>query len=126
MELGIKQKQLSTEARTRLMSYNYPGNIRELSNIIESSLIISKTNTIKAEDLALPKQEINSELNGSQKIELENGYKKIQDIFNGLEESLIKEALNTHKDMPNEDIAKLLGTTRRVLESRIKAYNIKK
>ncbi|HOW16978.1 MAG TPA: hypothetical protein PK443_04615, partial [bacterium] len=73
-----------------------------------------------------PKQEINSEINPSQKIELENGYKKIQDIFNGLEESLIKEALNTHKDIPNEDIAKLLGTTRRVLESRIKAYNIKK
>jgi len=126
VELGIKQKQLSTEARARLMSYNYPGNIRELSNIIESSLIISKTNTIKAEDLALPKQEINSEINSSQKIELENGYKKIQEIFNGLEESLIKEALNTHKDIPNEDIAKLLGTTRRVLESRIKAYNIKK
>ena len=124
--LGMSQKQLSAEAKNKLLSYNFPGIIRELSNIIESSLIVSKTNTIKPNDLAIPKHEISSPLDNGTKIDIENGYANIKNISDKLEEELIREALSVHKDMPNEDIAKMLGTTRRVLESRIKAYGIKK
>lgn len=126
IELGMAKKQLSPESRSKLLSYSFPGNIRELSNIIERSLIVSKNNTIRPDDLALPKHEIISSLESGQKIGIENGYANIKNISEKLEEELIREALSVHKDMPNEDIAKMLGTTRRVLESRIKAYGIKK
>ena len=125
-ELALKQKQLTPEAKSRLLSYSFPGNIRELSNIIESALIVSKGQTIRPDELPLPKHEINAPLESVQKIELENGYAKISEISEDLKKNLIQEAINTHKDMPNEDIAKMIGTTRRVLESKIKAYGIKK
>lgn len=123
-ELGIKQKHLSPEAKNRLLAYSFPGNIRELSNIIESALIVSKGPAIKPDELPLPKYEINSPVGTSQKIEIENGYAKIEQIKSRMEEDLIREAVNNYKNMPNSDIAKILGTTRRIFESRLKAYGI--
>jgi len=125
-ELGIKQKQLTSEAKNRLLAYSFPGNIRELSNIIESALIVSKGSTIKPDDLPLPKHEISAPIESVQKIEIQNGYAKIEQIKSKMEEELIREAVNTHKNTPNENIAKMLGTTRRIFEARLKEYGIKK
>ena len=44
--LCIKKKRLSTEALSKLMIYQYPGNIRELRNIIERAIILESHDTI--------------------------------------------------------------------------------
>lgn len=46
--------ELSTAAVRRLMCYDWPGNIRELENIIERALVISSGPVILAEDILLP------------------------------------------------------------------------
>ncbi|MFH1223402.1 MAG: sigma-54 dependent transcriptional regulator [Pseudomonadota bacterium] len=126
-EFGIKPKQLSPDARERLLGYSFPGNVRELSNIIESALIVSRGNTIKASELPLLKQEISLDENGTAtKIDLEKGFEKIEELKNKLEVELIKEAVKTYPKNSNGEIAKILGTTRRVIEARMKNFNILK
>ncbi|MEI6093240.1 MAG: sigma 54-interacting transcriptional regulator, partial [bacterium] len=126
-DFGIKPKQISPDAMDKLLSYDYPGNIRELSNIIERALIVSKGNVIRANEIHLPKHEISSEEVGpGKKILIENGFIQIEDITKKLEEDVIKEALKLHSSLSNTELANLLGTTRRILESRMKNYGIGK
>ncbi len=49
--------QLSAEALEALMSYDYPGNVRELRNIVERAVILARGPAIGAEDVVLPKLE---------------------------------------------------------------------
>lgn len=50
-ENGIKQKQISPEAKERLLTYPFPGNIRELKAIIDLAIVMSEAETIQLEDL---------------------------------------------------------------------------
>ncbi|AQW81123.1 sigma54-dependent response regulator [Campylobacter pinnipediorum subsp. pinnipediorum] len=48
---SLEEKELSEEAMEELLSYDYPGNIRELISIIERAAILSEDRYIKADDL---------------------------------------------------------------------------
>ena len=50
---GINQKALKL-----LINYDYPGNVRELENIIERAIVLCKNNDIRETDLPLHKGEI--------------------------------------------------------------------
>ncbi|WP_102261440.1 sigma-54-dependent transcriptional regulator [Mesobacillus jeotgali] len=47
-------KRLSSEAYAALEEYDFPGNVRELSHLIERGVLLSKGSMIGAEDLLLP------------------------------------------------------------------------
>jgi transcriptional regulator of acetoin/glycerol metabolism len=44
--------QLSGEARDALLAYSWPGNIRELENVIERCVLLADDNTIRLRDLS--------------------------------------------------------------------------
>ena len=50
-EDGRKIEGISPQARRALLNYDWPGNIRELKNCIESSVVLAKGNIIQLEDL---------------------------------------------------------------------------
>jgi transcriptional regulator with PAS, ATPase and Fis domain len=51
--LGALVRRISEEAMETLLNYNYPGNVRELENILEHALIICQDDTIERKHLPL-------------------------------------------------------------------------
>jgi len=52
-EYGFEEKALSEEAKKTLLDYEWPGNIRELINVIERAVILSDSDIIEKKDLIL-------------------------------------------------------------------------
>lgn len=50
--MGKKMRRISTRDMNALQSYHWPGNIRELRNVIEHSLIVSQSDTLEVQRLA--------------------------------------------------------------------------
>ena len=50
-ENAIPKKELSAKARSKLLSYHYPGNVRELKAIVELAAVMSNTAMIEEEDI---------------------------------------------------------------------------
>lgn len=46
-------KRLSTDALARLQSHNWPGNVRDLENVMERSVRLCRRDTLKADDLLM-------------------------------------------------------------------------
>ena len=55
---GIEKKQLSGEAFKKLVSYSWPGNIRELENVIERAITLCESNIIYSEHLHIGKGDV--------------------------------------------------------------------
>lgn len=53
-QMGKKIKGYSTKARSAMHAYDWPGNIRELRNVVERSLILTTGDEIEADVLGLP------------------------------------------------------------------------
>lgn len=54
-DYGIEPKQISGEALRKLVSYSWPGNIRELENVIERAITICESNIIYSEHFHIGK-----------------------------------------------------------------------
>ncbi|MDO9615360.1 MAG: sigma-54 dependent transcriptional regulator, partial [Bacteroidota bacterium] len=52
-ENNMKPKSLTPEASTRLLSYSFPGNIRELKSVIELAVTLADQNEITADHIVL-------------------------------------------------------------------------
>jgi transcriptional regulator with PAS, ATPase and Fis domain len=52
--LSARSKSMSEAAVAKLMTYGFPGNIRELENIVESAVCTAAGNTIESDDVTLP------------------------------------------------------------------------
>jgi Nif-specific regulatory protein len=44
---------LSEDARAKLLEYQWPGNVRQLRNVIDSAVVMAESSTIHLEDLGL-------------------------------------------------------------------------
>jgi two-component system response regulator AtoC len=71
---NINVKILSLDAKDKLISYHFPGNVRELMNLCERSSIMSSSDVIKAEDIFIQelipsKEEVNSQSQTLEQIE---------------------------------------------------------
>ncbi len=49
-KLGKNIRRISVKSHDKLLSYNWPGNIRELQNVLERNIVLSKGSTLHIED----------------------------------------------------------------------------
>ena len=56
---GKKIHDLTPELQGRLEAYNFPGNIRELQNIIASAVLVEASDLLQPSSVAMPRQEAN-------------------------------------------------------------------
>lgn len=53
----LERKRLSPEAKEKLLRYSFPGNVRELKAMMESSIVLSEDQLIQADDIPVRDQE---------------------------------------------------------------------
>src|SRR6516225_1079196 len=56
LDLKLPRRRLSREALAKLLRYDFPGNVRELRNLIERASILSVTDPIREESFPLPSE----------------------------------------------------------------------
>jgi len=105
-EMGIRQPVLSNEAIYELEKYHFPGNVRELKNIIEHALIKSAGSVIKPEHLHfIADSDISDDFTNFQKSDEQNT--KDKEDFDYLKELVIKRSQKQYTEndeMTDEEI----------------------
>jgi len=109
----------SKEVMELLKGYNYPGNVRELMNIINSSVIIEKGNKITKQSLP------HYFLKNTSKMNCFNGREQYLNSLEEVEKSHIKKVLEV-TNWNKTKASKILGISRVSLISKVKKYNLVK
>jgi two-component system NtrC family response regulator len=110
---------VSKEARDILLQYSFPGNVRELENIIERSVVVSRGDTITTRDLPLQVREGLGEAD----LGLEGKERSLDATLSGMERDLIVRALDEHGWVQTK-AARSLGISERVLRYKMKKYRL--
>jgi two-component system, NtrC family, response regulator AtoC len=120
-EHSVAPKSLSTEVVDFFTSYNWPGNIRELENLIERLTILTPHETVMLRDL--PAGMRSTDQTGTLKEDVLGGTKPLSDAVDEFERELIVKALQ-RTGFNQTKAAVLLGTSRRILKYRIEKLKI--
>ncbi len=119
-ENGKVVKGVTREALDFLMKYPYPGNVRELENIIERAVVLGRGEYITVDDL--PPTVVNPENNALfDPHDLSDGYTAKMQAF---EKELLRTALQETGGNQSA-AARLLGITERHLRSRLERLGMK-
>ncbi len=117
VKLGTSIKSIDSKALSILLEYNFPGNIRELENIMERAMNLCRTNIISTQDLPpylLPKTELSNDI---LKLDEDNILP-----FEEYEKRIISAALKKYKSF--NKTGKALGLTHRTISLKCKKYGI--
>ena len=107
------QIRLSDSAQNKLMTYAYPGNVRELQYAVERAVIMSESETLKAEDIVFsPIEQKQPVINPAPTHNLED-----------LERNTIEQVIEKHNGNISR-AAKELGLTRAALYRRLNKYEL--
>ncbi len=112
-------KKIDPRAKQILLSYRYPGNIRELENIIERAVILASSDTIMPNHI--PLDEKGESCDEGETVEFKFGDTKIYDF----EKELLKRALHISSGNITK-AAKLIGISRFSFTRRMKKLGIQK
>ena len=126
VEVGKGEMRFSTEAERRLCEYDYPGNVRELANVVERAVTLADGPEIGVADLppALRAAAGASGLPGTpDAVELPDAGLDLQAHLDGIERRILEQALARTRGVKT-DAARLLSLTFRSLRYRLAKYGI--
>src|SRR4030042_741480 len=112
-----KINNVSPEVMATLSNYDWPGNIRELENVLERMVLMSETDTLTLDQLP-------AEIRGTvTTVEAPTLKEKVNTISQMTEKQMIIDALNK-TNQNRTKAAKSLGISRRTLQNKIKEYGL--
>jgi two-component system nitrogen regulation response regulator NtrX len=114
VEYGKKAKKITHEALAVIEAYDWPGNIRELRNVIERLVIMTPSDTI------MPKNVLMAEPTRQDYL----SYKTLKEARDAFEKDFITKRLEEN-NWNISKTAEILQMERSNLHKKIKAYNIK-
>lgn len=109
--LGRPAVEPPRELLANLASQSFAGNVRELENLLERAVVLGQL----AGGAQTPPRP-----DASLAIPLDNGFQHLARLYEGAERELIRRALEAWPGLSHAEVAERLGTTRRVLELRLK------
>ena len=111
-------KGVVSEARDLLLKYDYPGNVRELENIMERAVVIARGPYITPGDLPFSARSLFSDTHGTA------GTATLKGSVENLEREMIMDALEKTGNHQTR-AAGLLGISERMLRYKLKKYGLK-
>jgi DNA-binding NtrC family response regulator len=120
-KIGRKIIGLSEDAKTLLLKYPFPGNIRELENMLERAIALLKGNEIQAEDL--PEEVCGGDSPVHTICEKIRASKPLSSATRVFEKEYIKSVLEKTKGKKGQ-AAEILGISRKTLWEKIKELEI--
>lgn len=115
---------ISKEAMDNLKKYDYPGNVRELENIIERTVALEAGNTILPESLPpFVNTPSGRKMASSEGIEVTEDGLDLDKVIGQIEKELIIKAIHQTNGIKKK-AAKLLGITFRSMRYRVEKYNL--
>jgi DNA-binding NtrC family response regulator len=127
-EMKITGKRLTPAALEKLCGYPFPGNIRELRNLLERALILGQSAELQPEDFYLqapasPPQGVRQEASIESLVEQLPSQLDLRDAVTRLERALINRALDLAKGVQAE-AARKLGLSRSDLGYKIGRHGL--
>ena len=117
---GKKKIELSPEVWKVLYNYPWPGNIRELENVIERAVVLNSEGSISIEDL--PEELVGAEV----EFDVERFIPPnvpLPEALEQIEEKMIRRALAQCNNV-QAHAAEMLGITKSLIQHKMKKYNI--
>jgi DNA-binding NtrC family response regulator len=111
---GKSLRGFSRAARDALLRYDYPGNVRELENLLERAVVLCRGDVINRGDLPLMLDDPDA---------LSEAQTQLTAAVEGLERRMIREALKRANGVQTR-AAELLGVTERALRYKLKKYGL--
>jgi len=121
---GVPEPRLSAAALQELMSYDFPGNVRELENVLERALALSGSAELGPVDLALHRMAAEEAAEGQGSMKGGALDVPLPDYLDRLEREAILEALS-RTGFNRTAAARMLGITFRQLRYRMQRLGIR-
>ena len=120
-ENGVQPKSFSDEAMNFLMGYEWPGNIRQLQNVVERCLVLVQERVISVDNL--PPEIKDEESQFKSAVDLLPVELDLAGTLEKIEAALIRRAL-VRADLVQVKAAELLGISKSLLQYKLKKYAI--
>ena len=111
-------KQFSAGIMSFFLSYNWPGNIREVKNLIQRLVLLSDDNTIQTKHLPISYTDCSD---SAQEIEFENDH-SLKVLMSSKERDILKKALNDHGNLAKA--AEVLQVDKSTIFRKAKRYKL--